>query len=144
MKPEHAAYIAGIMDGEGCFRMDRFRTSRSPIGFQYRPVIEVSMCNCEPIQFISELTGRHIQTTKARSGKKVYLIVWRNSAAADLIQQILPFLLGKKPQAETLLYFHENIAPGRGRTYSQDDFAICEYFFNRMKELKHIYTDLRC
>lgn len=139
MKKHDASYIAGLMDGEGCFRIDRFRTARSPIGFQYRPVIEVAMCDLGPIKFISEMTERHIQTKKAKSGKTVYLLVWRNGAAAEFANLLLPYLRGKRAQAEHLIHFNTHIAPGRGRTYSQSDFAICEEAHEKSKSLKTVY-----
>lgn len=139
MDTASAAYIAGLLDGEGCFRIDRFRTARSPIGFQYRPVIEVAMCDLAPIKFTAEASGRNMQTRLTKSGKTVYLLAWRNGSAADLIRNILPYLRGKRPQAEHLLHFHDHVAPGRGRTYALTDFAICEAAFQKAKDLKKIY-----
>ena len=80
MKPATAAYIAGLLDGEGCFRIDRFRTARSPIGFQYRPVIEIAMCDEGPLRFIAEQTQRHMQTksTKTKGNRTVYA-QWEDS-----------------------------------------------------------------
>jgi hypothetical protein len=138
-----AAYIAGLMDGEGCFRIERFATDRSPIGYQYRTVAEIAMCDRAPIEFISQVCERHIQTKPIKSGRTVYLVIWRNGFARDLIAEVLPYLRGKREQAEICLYFEKYITPGRGRTYKPEDRAKCEHMRNLCSSLKK-YDALRC
>lgn len=134
--PSAAAYIAGLMDGEGCFRIERFATDRSPIGFQYRTVAEIAMCDRAPIEFISQHCERHIQVKKIKSGRTVYLIIWRNGFAGDLIRDLLPYLHGKREQAEICLYFENYIAPGRGRTYKAEDRIKCDHMRELCASLK--------
>lgn len=126
MKAVIAAYIAGIMDGEGCFLIERFATKRSPIGVQYRSSVQVTMCDRDPIKFISDATDRHIQVKKLPSGRTAYTLVWRNSFAVSLIKAIRPYLIGKAEQADILLDYEATIAPGRGRTYRPEDKDRCE------------------
>lgn len=126
MEPTQAAYIAGIMDGEGCFLIERFATKASPIGFQFRSSVQVLMCEYDTIKWIADLTDRHIQRKTLKSGRTAYAIVWRNAFAVRFILQILPYLQGKKEQAEILLDYERNIAPGRGRTYKPESLARCE------------------
>jgi hypothetical protein len=126
MRDIEAAYIAGIMDGEGCFLIERFATKRSPIGFQFRSSVQVTMCEFDTIKWIADLTDRHIQRKHLPSGRTAYCLIWRNSFAVRFIQQILPFLRGKKEQAEILLHYEATIAPGRGRTYKPESLALCE------------------
>jgi len=121
MEPAEAAYIAGIMDGEGCFLIERFATKASPIGVQYRSSIQVTMCDYDTIKFIADLTGRHIQRKTLPSKRTAYTVVWRNGFAVRFILQVLPFLRGKKEQAEILLDYERTMAPGRGRTYKPED-----------------------
>jgi hypothetical protein len=126
MEPTQAAYIAGIMDGEGCFLIEKFATKASPIGFQFRASVQVLMCEYDTIKWIADLTDRHIQRKTLKSGRTAYGVVWRNSFAVRFIEQILPYLQGKKEQALILLDYEKNIAPGRGRTYKPESLALCE------------------
>lgn len=126
MEPTQAAYIAGIMDGEGCFLIEKFATFKSPIGFQYRSSVQVTMCEYDTIKWIADLTDRHIQRKTLKSGRTAYCVVWRNGLAVKFIQQILPYLQGKREQAEILIHYEANIAPGRGRTYRPEDKAMIE------------------
>lgn len=139
-----AAYVAGIMDGEGCFLIEKFATTRSPIGFQYRSSVQVTMCEENVIRQIAEWTNRHVQTKKIRSGRTAYTLVWRNRFAVAFIDDILPFLIGKKEQAEILLHYEASIAPGRGRTYRQEDMALIEAEREKLFTLRRIPATPRC
>ncbi len=138
-----AAYIAGILDGEGCFMVEKFRTTRSPIGFQFRSRVELQMCDKDVIDYIAEKTGRAIRSRLLPSGRTVYVLNWRNAFAVNLIRTVLPYLIGKREQAEICLDYETNIAPGRGRTYSQADLAKCDAVRKKLTELKHQIA-IRC
>jgi hypothetical protein len=133
-----AAYIAGIMDGEGCFYLERFASKRytNTIGFQYRIMATVTMCDKKTIDFICSNTGKNFRVKKLKSGRTAYVVDFRNSIAAAFIRQILPFLQGKKEQAELCLYFNEHIAPGRGRSHIEGAYEKCESIRLKLQELK--------
>lgn len=137
MNKIHAAYIAGLMDGEGCFYVERFKTERSPIGFQYRIIATVTMCDRATIEFVCRVTKKNFRTKKPLpSGRIAYAIDWRNTIAYDFIKAIYPYLIGKKAQAKLCLRFNEKLAPGRGKTYTPAHAAKCEYIRNELKALK--------
>lgn len=138
-----AAYIAGVMDGEGCFYVERFATARSPIGFQYRIIATVTMCDFDTIDFICKATGKNHRVRTLPSGRTAYVIDWRNSIAYDFIKAISPYLRGKKEQAKWCLHFNETLAPGRGRTYTEAHASQCEFIRSKLQELKRP-TALRC
>ena len=140
-----AAYIAGIIDGEGCLYIERFATDRSPIGFQYRTIVTVTMCDKATIAFIAKATGKNYRVRALKSGRIAYTIDWRNSIAAAFIREILPYLIGKREQAEWCLHFEDDVTPGRGRTYTKDDAITCEIVREKLKELKrHIPVAADC
>jgi len=143
MKPTDAAYIAGLLDGEGCFYIERFATDASPIGFQYRSIVTVTMCDKETIDHVCAITGKNFRERRLKSGRMAYTIDWRNNKAADLIRSILPHLIGKKKQAKWCLYFEEKIAPGRGRTYTPEHAVQCETIRTRLQVMKRPDA-LRC
>ena len=133
-----AAYAAGLMDGEGCFRIDKFATERSPIGYQYRSTVEIVMCDEAPIKEIAEATGRNYWAKRIKSGRTAYVLSWRNGIAANVIRSVLPYLRGKKEQAELCLYFEDHITPGRGRTYKPEHAILCEEYRDRVAVLKRV------
>ena len=144
MKELTKAYIAGLMDGEGCFRIERFKTPRSPIGYQYRTVVEISMCDKAPLELLAKTTNRNFQKEKTLpSGRICFKLVWRNGPAAEFIRQIIPYLICKKDEAALCLHFEDNVTPGRGRTYSPEDAIICEKIRCQVRDLKKV-NKLRC
>jgi len=132
MEPVVAAYIAGLLDGEGSFLLEKFATKSSPIGFQYRSQVYVGMCDREAIKFVADATGRNITSRIIKSGKTFYAIIWRNRFAVALMVDVLPFLKGKREQAEILLDYERNVAPGRGRTYNKETALLCEQARERL------------
>jgi len=138
-----AAYIAGIIDGEGCIRIGKFPTkNKTPSGFQFRVVVEVTMCEKETIEFLSVNCHRNLQTRKLKSGKIAYKVVWYNGFAFDLLQRIVPYLHGKKLQAEEAMKCHA-LMPGRGRVMSDEVIAQIESYRTNISWLKSSEA-LRC
>jgi hypothetical protein len=103
----------------------------------------VTMCDKQNIEHVCKITGKNFRQRKIKSGRIAYTIDWRNSKAADLIRSILPYLVGKKEQAEWCLHFEEKIAPGRGRTYTPEHAEKCETIRTTLQVLKR-QDALRC
>lgn len=136
MKKIEAAYVAGLMDGEGCFYIERFKSAASPIGFQYRVIATITMCDKRTIEYVCKLTEKNYRTRKLPSGRTAYTIDWRNGIAGDLLKAVLPFLQNKKEQAEICLHFNKAVAPGRGRTYTEAHAQLCEAMRLKLQHLK--------
>ena len=136
MKKIEAAYIAGLMDGEGCFYIERFKTARSPIGFQYRVIATITMCDKHTIEYVCKITGKNYRMRKLSSGRTAYTIDYRNGVAGDLLKEILPYLQNKKEQAKICLHFNKAVAAGRGRTYTEDHALMCEAMRLKLQRLK--------
>jgi hypothetical protein len=136
MKREIAAYIAGIIDGEGSIYLERFKSKqrstgplrRSSTPYQYRISVCLLMCGKSSVDFIAKATNRSIQTRRlpAKYNEKsfrrtltAYGIVWRNGFAESLLLDILPYLHCKKRKAVLCLKFQDKYAPGRGRAFQK-------------------------
>jgi hypothetical protein len=136
------AYLAGLVDGEGCIMINRFATTRSHIGYQYRVILEITMCERQTIEFIAATFDRPIETRTLKSGKTAYKVIWRNQPAANILELLLPYLKGKREQAVVCLEF-QKMTPGRGRDYKNTDFDILEQLRLKVKWLKTAEA-LRC
>ena len=105
---EKLAYVAGIIDGEGCFGM--YYSKRLD-----RHMLTVDIYNSclELLQWLSEnFPGDH-REIKAPS-KKIHINwkpqhIWRsnNNQTLEFLRQILPFLIVKKKQCELAIKFRE-------------------------------------
>ncbi len=106
--PKHTdvwlSYIAGYIDGDGCFRWNE----SSP---------EVSVTNCFPFtlhQLASSFGGTVLQRAHKKKGRTYFQ--WRvyGDAAIRLVELLKPFLWEKRPQAELMLAIREE-SPGARR-----------------------------
>jgi hypothetical protein len=81
------AYLAGLIDGEGYLKKEKWGTIRLVVG----------MCDRKTIYWIKRNFGGNITCQKTAKGKKFF--VWRMNQGKDLFYLlflILPFLVNKK------------------------------------------------
>ena len=81
------AYLAGLIDGEGCLKIENHGTIRLIIG----------MTDRKAIYWIYQTFGGNIGIDKTKKGKNFY--VWRMNQGKDLFYLLLlvmPFLITKK------------------------------------------------
>ena len=97
------AYIAGLIDGEGCITVKQHRSKAGLTRFDIS--VEVAMVANQPVQLIQALFGGNIYHRPPNNrGKLDYSkIMLSGEKAATMLKLILPYLLVKKPQAELAL-----------------------------------------
>lgn len=130
-----AAYIAGYVDGEGCI------SARVHRGGVYG-VLEVSSTNLETLQWLCCTSDVGVVQRKSRkrlSSNHRMLYVWRVSicSLSSLLAQLLPYLRGKKRQAELMLELTKYDYPSR----LEDDFqvsAVSEFRLLNARGLKPV------
>jgi hypothetical protein len=112
MKETDKAYLAGMVDGEGCIsilsQIDKSGT------MTYRLIIDVSSTDAGVIHYLHELWGvGAIHITRPNDGRHRDGYHWVVSSryAADLLATILPYLILKKNQAELALRFQATMRP---------------------------------
>lgn len=126
---EHIAYAAGLIDGEGSITVSKHTDGRS-----YTPYIVVNMTDKSPVEFCYELFGGRFyhQNRFYKSGKKAF--VWTTGSrkiTIETINLILPYLRGKRNQAEEIL---------RSEWKNTSPFPVPEIEQNLRKE---IFLNLR-
>ena len=96
------AYLAGIFDGEGCVGYYKRRGNRSK--YSYIALVAISQTDFRPIHWLQEKIQFGTVVTKA--GKKHFEYQWstnKKSNVYEFLDAIIPYLILKKEQAETLL-----------------------------------------
>src|SRR5262245_6335820 len=108
-------YVAGIIDGEGCICFSRTRSSYFP------RVLVVNTC-LELLERLQHTYGGDIHENKypAKRGWRTSY-QWRlsHSRAVELLDQVYPFLIVKKAQAE-VIFAWDTCRPGSGRNHRFD------------------------
>ena len=106
LKETEKAYIAGIIDGEGCITMGKGGRDRS----DYHDSITVEMACSEVPNFLYKLSGGSLKE-RNREGRTKKFWCWyiRAKGGEELLTQIIPYLVLKKRQAELFLEYRKTI-----------------------------------
>jgi hypothetical protein len=143
MKRVELAYIAGLMDGEGCFTVVKSKAESTPIKTQYGIRIEFCMCDLGPIELIAKLFDRPIGTRRLKSGRTAYMVNLHATKAFSFIVSVLPYLIGKRQQAILLLTLYKKFLPGRGKVHTEESVAAIEAIRAELYRLKRPHL-FRC
>jgi hypothetical protein len=137
VKDVDLAWLAGIIDGEGCFSI--YSVSRKDAD-DPSPAACLTITNSNHLllqrckEILGELQIKYLYNDPKnghQQGRRVMRIRVKNySSLQKLIEMILPFLVGKADQARVLLEF-VSLAGQRGKLNLQDRTIL----MNRIKEL---------
>jgi len=130
------AYLAGILDGEGCFNI--YRGGKRP-RIDYTGRLYVVSTDRVLIDWLQEHFGGFTYTREVRiEWKTKYEWILERSKSVEVCRAILPYLVIKKPQAELLILFQQSFTEMKvGGRLTDDQRALRERCFFRMKELNH-------
>ena len=130
--PTELAYLAGFIDGEGCFFIGNFPTVSKCTGnkyLNYHCILKVSN-NCVDImdwisnKFFARTTLHNKKTKDASRNFITYDCYFTGNLLTDLTKMLLPYLRIKQPQAEVMLKmrstFPRSGSSGRYRDTARD------------------------
>jgi|SRR3989344_1219440 len=95
------AYLAGLMDGEGCISIRKtFQYGKD----QFKPMVEVGMTDIEPMMLLQKTFGGSYWPEIVR-GMNLPVTKWRvtGSHVIPVLEPLLPYMLAKRRQAEIAL-----------------------------------------
>lgn len=146
---EQKAYLAGIIDGEGCIRIckQRPRAINRDYSTIYFLRIEVRMVDREAIDFLKSVFGGGVYVYKNHKSSKPVIFDWivSHRNAVKIIKDIYPYLRVKKNQADLALKFSETIGKvgrnknGTSKKLTNRILSIREHLFEEMKKAKKTY-----
>lgn len=154
----HWAYVAGIMDADGCFMISKHKrktknknTDRALVfpktvenwSYTYAPALKIAMIEREAIDLIQNTLGfghMHIDgARKSRPNSKPiyhwYLRNWRT--AITFLKNIIPYLRVKKDRAIHLLNFCEHLSNVKNPGYrglSIEELNYREESYKKIRE----------
>jgi hypothetical protein len=149
---EHAAYLAGLIDGEGSILVE-VREEAKAAGYRYTAIqgrvkigntcpmmiariSEILVASAEPIKFYYDYQNG------ARRGKRdsITILVAGDKSVMRLLDAVLPFLTTKREQAQALFDFvtwRQGLPPGTGRRlYTPEVVARASDLKNRLIEIR--------
>ncbi len=133
-----AAYLAGLIDGEGSIAVSRTNTNASAKackrGFAYRSSVTITMTDLPVLEWVKRTAGvGNICVKKARSQNHKQAWSWTawSNEAALLLAQILPYLRVKAQQAENLIEFQGAMRRPGSKGLSDEEWAFREAHYNK-------------
>jgi hypothetical protein len=126
------AYLAGIIDGEGCFNI--YRSGKRP-RVDYALRVHVMTTSKELAVWLSANIGGSIHSRESKHGWKTrYEWFFDRSVIDELIKTIRPYLVIKPKQADLALRFRESFAT-RTAPLTPNVRALREDCYQAMKRL---------
>ncbi|SRR5258708_4687996 len=95
-------YMAGFFDGEGYVYLQKVNRNHA-----YSLWVVVSNTNQEPLRLMKERWGGHLAYVKRHNliQRDIYRLFISTNNAIRFLEEVLPYLIIKKPQAELALEF---------------------------------------
>lgn len=126
MTREDAAYLAGLLDGEGCIQ------ARASQHGWVRPNVEVCMTNSAPLRWARAVTGvGYIYAQKERRQNRRQPWKWIISNprdAASVLRQVVPFMKVKRAESMAFIMLSSirAVTPrGHRRVMPEAEYAAC-------------------
>lgn len=106
---EVLAYIAGMLDGEGCISIKRQCYAHSYYGPYFSLTVRIANTNPFVIEFIQEHIGGslYFYENHTKQHKTMYEVSWCSLKAQEVLKLLLPFLIVKKEPAELGIEFQD-------------------------------------
>jgi len=132
-------YVGGIIDGEGAiFITHDYFQHKSPV---HRIEIRIGMIHKEAVDFlVTTLNVGKVFLEKSYANKRpMYRLVYQNrDDIRNVLDQVYPYLLVKKSQADIAYEFLDKALGQRGRWLSEEKKEIRKNLYIRMRELNGI------
>lgn len=139
------AYIAGILDGEGCITIIRQKRKSYKLGWQYQLRIIVSNADRWLCYFLKQEFGGSVQECFSPTNTKMYRWYLTSRKALNFLEAVLPYIHIKKSQAEVAIEFQKQRILGGEVAFTdkgQRYFAIQEKQRKILKNMK--LSEKRC
>ena len=144
IKETEKAYIAGLVDGEGCITIAKRKNGQYKKGkgkpWYYQATVVVSNTDKRIVDFVTSRYGGWITKPKLQENRKqVYNWFVSAEERKRFLQDILQYLVIKKRQAEIILSFPNYVDRGWGGKVSvgrsQEEFEKQRDFWFEIKKL---------
>jgi hypothetical protein len=134
---EILAYIAGIVDGDGCIRIKK-SSSKQMVSPKYEIVFQVKMVHEPLIQFIAGVFDETYRINKpsSKKGRPLYCFQLGNKKAERAIKRLLPYLLLKREEAEAALCLRDLQANSRSFRTKRSKDCTFQAFQGQMVTVK--------
>jgi len=126
--PIDLAYMAGIVDGEGCFWIGKIRKKEGDgyVSEHYRGVLKIDNTDKRLLEWIEKAfsgtaSARCRTTSTKRFTRDIFTWTATGDRLLDLCEQLLPYLIIKKEQCEQMIKFRKSYTATLGSNKLSDE-----------------------
>jgi len=135
------AYLAGILDGEGCIALNKQRTKRNGKVYSYYTLfVTVGNTDYSLIKWLSDtFGGKYYPSTRKENRRQVWTWCVASQKAEDMLNHVRKYMIVKKDQAELAIVFrntYKGIRPCMARPLPVSVVEFRENCVNEMRILK--------
>lgn len=123
------AYVAGIIDGEGCFRINKTKR-KNQNRYKYACTLTINMLDIYPLELMSKLFP-----TKIRKTPIIYSVRYNHRQTIEIINKLSNHLIIKKNEADLLLQL-DKIKRNYNFSLPQRMHDIYEPLYQQCRDLK--------
>jgi hypothetical protein len=142
-KPTDLAYMAGIVDGEGCFYLGKIPKKQGDgyITEHFRGILKIDNTDIKLINWLNNIfSGTNSAFTRSTSSRKyereVFSWIATGDRLLDLCEQILPYLVIKKEHCENMIKFRKTYITQLGSNkLSKESIDIRQQCFEVARKL---------
>lgn len=138
MNKKMAAYLAGLIDGEGYIGILQVKPGEkkewhTQWPYMFVPVLKVAMCDKDLILWLYNSFGGTFEVRRGNERRlESYCWAVRKSQVRDFIKLIYPYLRSKRKQAEIILKFPKNYS---GVQITKEIFEARKRAYEELKAL---------
>lgn len=140
MNKTDLAYLAGILDGEGCIHISKYKGDERHKTLRYTLNVQISMVDKSPLMLAQFAFGGYLRLRIRENTKWKPIWEWglKSNKAVECLKDLLPYLRTKKAEAELGIKFcQEANFKEVGRIGKSDaQVAVQEADYILMKALK--------
>lgn len=108
--PTQIAYLAGLIDGEGCFYIGHVKQGQYGNGYQWHSMLKITSCDEELIIWLEQTFGgskdsRYRYTSKQAFTRPVYNWQATGEMLDYLLPQVFPYLIIKAKQCDVMMRY---------------------------------------
>lgn len=133
-----AAYIAGLVDADGCIQVSK-RQRKEVSTTQYTLEVSVSNNDINIINYIQRIVGGGAYEILRHEGTKsivAYSYVASGKLAQELLMLIESYLISKQKEAILGIEFQNLKVNKQGVKYTYEQNVVFDYIYWQMRELK--------
>jgi hypothetical protein len=140
------AYLAGIIDGEGCFFIGNFHQGVYGTGRQWHSLLKIVSCDEIIILWLEKTFGgskdsRYRWTSKKKFYRPVYNWQATGTMLDYILPLILPYLVIKRPHCEVMLKYRTTSKNIGSQRLSDDTIRYRAECLRELRQLNSRFHD---